>query len=123
VALGNPDLPDNMALYYYLSQAGTEVAAEAQFEDDQRYIPQSSTDHTEVEHLVMVEHQSARFLQLSSERWLLWKNPFQVHSKPLKKLKLTRAGKVTNKLTIFITLKMPERNENYIAKRNIASKL
>lgn len=62
VALGNPDLPDNMALYYYLSQAGKEVAAEAQFEGDQRYIPQSSTDHTEVEHLVMVEHQSARFL-------------------------------------------------------------
>lgn len=60
VALGNPDLPDNMALHYYLSQAGTEVVAEARFEDDKHYIPQSSTDHTEAEHLV--EHQSARFL-------------------------------------------------------------
>ena len=65
VVLGNPELlwdhnsvPDNMALHYYLSQAGTEVVAEAQIE--KHYIPQSSTDHTEAEHLV--EHQSARFL-------------------------------------------------------------
>ena len=48
VVLGNPELlwapdhnsvPDNNALHYYLSQAGTEVVAEAQIEADKHYIP------------------------------------------------------------------------------------